>query len=111
MVKGMANLSLQRAPSFQQLATADEQGLKGFNVSTWNGFFGPKGMAPEIVAKLNQVVSATIDTPVIAEKLHEQGVTPPPPDQRTPEFLAKFVKDEVARWDGPIKAAGIKASN
>jgi tripartite-type tricarboxylate transporter receptor subunit TctC len=111
MVKGMANLSLSRAPNFQQLLTADEQGLKGFNVSTWNGFFGPKGMPPEIVTLLIQVTRQTIDTPAIAERLHEQGVTPPPPDQRTPEFLARFVKDEVARWDGPIKAAGIKASN
>jgi len=111
MVKGIANLSLARAPNFQQLPTADEQGLKGFNVSTWNALLGPKGMPPEIVAKLNEVTRQTIDTPAIYERLHEQGVTPPPADQRSPEYLAKFIKEEVTRWDGPIKAAGIKATN
>jgi tripartite-type tricarboxylate transporter receptor subunit TctC len=111
MVKGLASLSPTRAPNFPLLATADEQGLKGFNVSTWNAFVGPKGMPPDIVAKLNQVTRQTIDTPAVNERLRDQGVTPPPAERRSPEYLAQYIKDEVARWDGPIKAAGIKGGN
>jgi hypothetical protein len=29
------------------------------------------------------------------------------PERRTPEYLAKFIPDEIARWAGPIKAANI----
>jgi tripartite-type tricarboxylate transporter receptor subunit TctC len=108
-VKGIAVLSVNRAEGFPSLATAHEQGLRDFEVSTWNALFAPKGTPPEIVAKLNDVTRASIDTPAIRGRLRDQGVTPPAPERRSPEYLGKFVKDEIARWDGPIKASGIKA--
>jgi hypothetical protein len=37
------------------------------------------------------------------------GVTIPAPQRRTPEYLAKFVPSEIARWAGPIKASGASA--
>lgn len=107
-VRGIALLSMTRAESLPSVPTAHEQGLRDFEVSTWNALFAPKGTPAEIVAKLNDATRTAIDTPAIKERLHDQGVTPPAPDRRSPEYLAKFVKDEVARWDGPIKASGIK---
>ena len=107
-VKGIALLSMTRSESLPNVPTAHEQGLRDFEVSTWNALFAPKGTPADIIAKLNDVTSTTIDTPAIKERLHDQGVTPPAPERRSPEYLAKFVKDEVARWDGPIKASGIK---
>jgi tripartite-type tricarboxylate transporter receptor subunit TctC len=38
----------------------------------------------------------------------EIGVTGIAPERRSPEYLAQFVKDEVARWEGPIKAGGLQ---
>jgi tripartite-type tricarboxylate transporter receptor subunit TctC len=108
-LRGIATLSLARASSLPNLPTAHEQGLKDFEVTTWNALFLPKGTPPEIVAKLNQVMQATIDTPYIQGKFNEQGVTAAAPERRTPEYLAKFVKDEIERWAGPIKASGIRA--
>ena len=32
-----------------------------------------------------------------------------PPEQRTPEYLAKFLPEEIERWAKPIRAAGISA--
>jgi hypothetical protein len=29
-------------------------------------------------------------------------------ERRSPEYLAKFVVDEIARWAGPIKANGLQ---
>jgi tripartite-type tricarboxylate transporter receptor subunit TctC len=46
-----------------------------------------------------------METPVIKTRLLEIGVAP---DRRSPEYLAKFVADEVARWEGPIKSAGLR---
>jgi hypothetical protein len=34
-------------------------------------------------------------------------VTIPAPERRTPEYLARFVPSEIARWAVPIKAAGV----
>ena len=30
-----------------------------------------------------------------------------PNDRATPEYLGQFVKDEIAKWAGPIKASGV----
>jgi hypothetical protein len=38
----------------------------------------------------------------------EIGVTNVAPDRRSPEYLAKFVADEVKRWEGPIVAGGLQ---
>ncbi|TAK84109.1 MAG: hypothetical protein EPO20_15610 [Betaproteobacteria bacterium] len=41
--KAVATLAAARVASFPDVATADEQGLKGFDVSAWNALFLPKG--------------------------------------------------------------------
>jgi hypothetical protein len=38
----------------------------------------------------------------------DKGVTGVASDRRSPEYLAKFVADEIARWEGPIKSAGLQ---
>ena len=49
-----------------------------------------------------------MDTPAIKARLLETGVTGVVPERRTPEYLAKFVVDEIARWEGPIKSGGLQ---
>ena len=107
-VKAIATLSRNRSPLMPDLATAHEQGLTDFDVVTWNAFFLPKGAPAAVVKKLNDATSQAIDTPAIKERLHELGVTGVAPERRSPEYLAKFVVDEIARWAGPIKANGLQ---
>ena len=107
-MKGIATLSRERASILPNLPTAHEQGLKDFDVSTWNAFFLPPRTPEAIVKKLNEVTSATIDTPAMRQRLEEIGVTPVAPERRSPEYLAKFIPEEITRWAGPIKAAGIQ---
>src|SRR6516162_4095982 len=71
-------------------------------------FFLPKGAPLEVVKKLNHATSKAIDTPAIKSRLHELGVTGVPLERRSPEYLAKFVVDEIARWAGPIKSNGLQ---
>ena len=107
-VKAIAVLSQGRSPLMPDLASAHEQGLTGFDVTTWTAFFLPKGTPRAIVDKLNEVTHATMDTPVIKSRMLEIGVTGVAPERRSPEYLAKFVADEVARWEGPIKSGGLQ---
>ena len=107
-VKAIAVLSKGRSPLMPDLASAHEQGLKDFDVTTWTAFFLPKGTPPAIVARLNEVTHATMDTPLVKQRMLESGVTGVSPDRRSPEYLAKFVAEEVARWEGPIKAGGLQ---
>jgi len=107
-VKALAVLSRGRSPLMPDLASAHEQGLTGFDVTTWTAFFLPKGAPRAIVDKLNEVAHATMDTPVIKNRMLEIGVAGVAPERRGPEYLAKFVADEVVRWEGPIKSGGLQ---
>jgi tripartite-type tricarboxylate transporter receptor subunit TctC len=107
-VRAIAMLSRERSPLLPDLASAHEQGLTGFDVTTWTAFFLPKGAPRAIVDKLNEVTHATMDTPAIKSRMLEIGVTGIAPERRSPEYLAKFVADEVARWEGPIKSGGLQ---
>jgi len=107
-IKAIATLSRNRSSLMPDLATAHEQGLADFDVVTWNAFFLPKATPIEIVTKLNDATSQALDTPTIKNRLHDIGVTGVALERRSPEYLAKFVVDEIARWAGPIKANGLQ---
>jgi tripartite-type tricarboxylate transporter receptor subunit TctC len=107
-VKAIAVLSRERSPIMPDLASAHEQGLTGFDVTTWTAFFLPKGAPREIVDKLTEVTHAAMESPATKARMHEIGVTGVAPERRSPEYLARFVADEVQRWEGPIKAGGLQ---
>jgi len=105
-VKAIATLGLERAPGLEQLPTAQEQGLPGLDCGSWSSLSFPKGTPDEIVRHLAQAVNEAVETPATRERFKGIGVTIPPPERRTPEYLAKFVPSEIERWAAPIKASG-----
>ena len=106
--KALALLSRERTPLMPELATAEEQGIKDYDVVTWTAFFLPKGAPKEIVARLNEATHAAMDTPAIKTRFNDIGVVGVAPERRGPEYLARYVADEIARWEAPIKAAGLQ---
>jgi tripartite-type tricarboxylate transporter receptor subunit TctC len=107
-VKALAVLSKNRTPLMPELASADEQGLTGVDVTTWTAIFLPKGVPRPIVDKLKDTTQAAMDTPAIKTRMLEIGVTGVAPDRRSPEYLANYVVEEVARWEAPIKSGGLQ---
>jgi len=106
-VKAVAALTAQRTMILPQLATAQEQGLAGFGISTWNALFVPKGTPQAIINKLHDAADAAVDSPDIRGRLRQIGAEPAPREDRSPDFLARFVAREVAKWAVAIKAAGV----
>jgi tripartite-type tricarboxylate transporter receptor subunit TctC len=107
-VKALALLSRERSPLMSDLATAHEQGMTDFDVTTWTALFLPKGAPKAIVDKLNEVTHAAMETPAIKSRMLEIGVIGIAPERRSADYLAKFVVEEVARWEGPIKSGGLQ---
>ena len=105
-VKPIAILTRARSKVLPDVPTAIEQ---GFNVEayTWNAFFLPKGTPEAIVQKLNHATVEAMKTPSVREKLESAGLQFVSDDRTTPEYLAKFVQSEIAKWAVPIKAGGI----
>jgi tripartite-type tricarboxylate transporter receptor subunit TctC len=107
-VRAIAMLARERTPLLPDVTTADEQGLKDFDVSAWNAIFLPKSATPAMVAKLNAAVSKTLDDPKLKARLDAIGLIPAVPARRSPQYLRTFVESEVARWAAPVKAAGLQ---
>jgi tripartite-type tricarboxylate transporter receptor subunit TctC len=108
-VKAIAFLGKTRTPVLPDLATADEQGLKGFEAYTWNAFFMAKTTPPEIVKRLHDATVEAMKSPDVKARLGQLGAMVVSEDRATPEYLDKFVKSEIEKWAGPIKAANVKA--
>ena len=107
-VKAIAILSKNRSPALPDLASAHEQGLTGFDIPSWYALFQPKGTPDSIVRKLNAAAVAAMNTPSVQERLKTIGSDLVGPDRRSPEYLAKFVADEIKKWAGPIRASGVQ---
>ena len=106
-VQAPAVIGSERSPVFPDIATADEQGLKGFAANSWNALFLPKTAPPAIVGKANVAVLKAMATPAVQQRVRELGATLPPPEHRTPQYLQSFVVSEIEAWGAAIKAAGI----
>jgi tripartite-type tricarboxylate transporter receptor subunit TctC len=106
-VKGIAVMAPRRLPIIPDLATSGEQGLANVEATAWNGFFFPKGTPDAIVRRLNQAMNQMIEEPAVRKRLEDLGLEIFPRGQRTPEYLARFVGEEIDRWGKVIRAAGI----
>jgi tripartite-type tricarboxylate transporter receptor subunit TctC len=108
-LKPIAVLSEKRVAIIPEVPTSGEQGLPGVESSVWNAFFLPKGTPDAIVRRLNAAVNQSLENPALRQRLEELGLEIMPPQSRTPEYLAKFLPEDIARWAKPIHAAGISA--
>ncbi len=106
-IKALALLSAKRAPLLPDLATAQEQGMAGFDAGSWNVVFLPKGTPEPIVQKLNAAISEALDAPETVKRLQAIGIDIPGKDRRSPAYAAKFVDAEIKKYEGPIRASGI----
>ena len=93
-----------RARALPNVATLDEQGLKGFECYTWNAIFAPAKTPAPIVAQLAQAIAGALADPVTFKRLQEIGIDPTP--DSNPQKLAVFLKEELAKWAPIIKASG-----
>jgi len=106
-VKAIAVMAPRRSAVIPELATSSEQGLAGVEASVWNAFFFPKGTPDPIVRKMAKAVSDMLDNPALRKRLEDLGLEIVPPERRGPEYLAKFVPEEIERWGKVVVAARI----
>jgi tripartite-type tricarboxylate transporter receptor subunit TctC len=97
--------SAERSAALPDLATLDEQGLKGYDVSVFFGIVAPKGTPAPVVQKLNAAFNQAMSDPTIEQVLAHQGIVRA--DDTTPEGLGKFINSEVDKWAAVIKNAKI----
>ena len=105
-LKALAVTGKDRFPIVPDVPAATASGvLPGYDVTTWYGFFVPRGTPKEIIAKLNKALNDSLKEEAVRERLIKAGVTV---QGGTPEEFGKFMADELARWNKVREAAGIE---
>jgi tripartite-type tricarboxylate transporter receptor subunit TctC len=103
-IRALGVTTKERVASLPDVPTIGET-VPGYEVSVWFGISGPKGMPPEIVAKLNAAVNAALAKPELKARFHDLGGEVMP--MRPAEF-GKLVADETVKWAKVVKSAGLK---
>ena len=108
-VKALAILTKTRSPVEKDVPTSAEQGLD-VQAYTWNAIFLPKGTPDAIVKKLNGAMVQAMHDAGVKDRLEGFGAQVVSDDRATPDYLGKFVKDEIVKWAAPIKASGVSVN-
>lgn len=106
LVKGYAVTTKTRLSSMPDLPTADEAGLKGFEVGAWHGIYAPKGTPDDVVQKLSKSLQEALRDPELMKRFNDINTDVVPQDQATPQALKVKLDSEVDRWAPIIKATG-----
>lgn len=107
-IKPLGVSTLKRLPQLPDVPTIDEAGLKGYEVTIWNGFFGPKGMSKDNIAKINDALVKAMADVAVSKRLTELAVDLPTKEEATPDALRDLLKASIDKWVPAVKAAGVK---
>lgn len=104
-VRALGVTSKVRGATLPNVPTMDEAGLKGYEMVNWWGFFGPAGMAPDLVAKYNKAFNEVLKEPEVKAKLEGIGFVL---TGSTPEEFKNYVAAENVKWADVVKSQGLK---
>ncbi len=101
----IAQTGEKRSPAAPDVPTMQEQGLKGFVVSSGFAMFAPANTPRPIIERVNGALVKALNDPGVKKNLTEQGADVV---ASSPEEHDKFNREEIAKWIKVVKAAGIQ---
>jgi tripartite-type tricarboxylate transporter receptor subunit TctC len=104
-LKSLAVTTKYRSKLLPDLPTMDEAGVKGFDITSWQGYLGPANLPKDIVVKLNAEIRKIVERPDIQKELAGRGMEA---FSGTPEEFDGFLKDQLVVWEKLITNAGIE---
>ncbi len=93
------------SPALPDIATASEQGVKGFAAASWNALYAKAGTPPDIVTTLNAALHEVLADPDVKKRLLDLGV-----DSRanTPAEMDAQLRADTKKWAEVIDRAGLE---
>ena len=105
-LRAIATAGSQRARLLPELPTLAAAGIMGFESDHWYAILAPDGVEMPVVNRLNGDFSKAIGAGNVGERLLSLGFEA---RRSTPAELAAILRNDVAKWAGVAKAAGIYA--
>jgi tripartite-type tricarboxylate transporter receptor subunit TctC len=104
-LRPIAVASKRRLTQAPDLPTFEELGVANFTSASWFGFFVPAKTPAQVQRKIYDDVRQILETPDMRDKIVQTGLEPA---SMTPEEFAAFLKFELDKWGGIIRARNIK---
>jgi tripartite-type tricarboxylate transporter receptor subunit TctC len=95
----------QRSNTLPEVPTAAELGFPGFDIATVIGLQAPAGTSREIVGRLQAAVAKAVRERDVASRMANLGMELM--ENGTEEYI-RFMKEDLERYAGAVKAAGMK---
>lgn len=105
-LRALAVTGATRSKILPEIPTVAESGLPGFESGQWQGIVAPAGTSPAIIGRLHSELVKVMHQPAVAEKMTSIGMDTT--TSTSPEEFVRLRQEELNRWSGIVKAAGIK---
>ena len=104
-LKALAVTQPTRAAIAPDVPSMVEAGVAGYSAGIWMGILAPTGTPREIVEKLSRAANEAVKSAEVLTLLRTQGIDPL---GGSPDEFARFIDDELKKWAGVVKDAGIR---
>ena len=105
-VRALANAGAKRPSALPDVPTIAEQGLAGFDASSWYGLVAPARTPEPVLAKLRDEVAKALKAPDMIARIHELGSEP---GTVFGSDFGAFMAEETRKWADVIRTSGAKA--
>jgi tripartite-type tricarboxylate transporter receptor subunit TctC len=104
-VRVLAVSSDRRNTALPQVPTAQEAGVPGYSVASWNALAAPAGTPAAVLEQLNRAVREAVASPTVQQRLGALGMRL---GAGTPAEMRALMEGEIRRWAAVIRAAKIE---
>jgi tripartite-type tricarboxylate transporter receptor subunit TctC len=103
-LRGLAVTSPKRSVALPDVPTIAESGVPGYAHSSWVGMLAPAKTPQPILQRLHSETVKIVQNPEVKQRLLREGLES---NGNTPQEFTADLKEEIAKWQKVVKAAGI----
>ena len=104
-MRALAVSGKKRSDAIPEVPTMEEAGVAGYEALSWFALFMPAATPREIVNRASEEVARALKDTQVRERLARLGIDPV---GSTPDFMARYLQEEITKWAGVVKATGMK---
>jgi tripartite-type tricarboxylate transporter receptor subunit TctC len=105
-LRALGQTGAKRSAAAPDIPTVAEQGLQGFEATSWFAVFAPANTPKDITNKVSAEISRIFKLPDVQEKMKTLGLDA---ILSTPEELTAYQQVEIRKWAKVVKDSGAKA--